>query len=161
MDNDTKTAIGRNIAKYRKLNDLTQKDLGNMIGRRQGIISSWEKGIADPGSANIILLSNALHVTPNDLLGYISNENRRQIVMPDDSMEPQIHKGDILTIETNTVPADGDTVFADTSKGKGLIRRLFRLGAQVMLLSVNPSIPPIGVHYADIKGKVTDIHRKL
>lgn len=83
------------------------------------------------------------------------------MVMPDDSMEPQIHKGDVLTVHTDEIPADGDTVVVDTSKGKGLIRRLFRMGASTLLLSVNPSIPPIGVHYADIKGKVTDIHRKL
>ena len=161
MDKNIKLKIKKNIAKYRKMKDLTQTELGELIGRRQGIISSWEKGIADPGSDSILLLSDVLGVTPNDLLGYKPPDDVKQIIMPDDSMEPQIHKGDVLTVQTDVHAADGDTVVVDTSKHKGIIRRLFRIGAQVMLLSANPSIPPIGVHYADIKGKVTDIHRKL
>lgn len=161
VDNDIKKEVGKRIAVQRKLRDLKQCELGEMIGRSQSVISSWEKGIADPGSDGIILLAEVFGITPNDLLGFKPYDNTKQIVMPDDSMEPQIHKGDVLTVQTDVQAVDGDTVIVDTSKHKGIIRKLFRIGAQVMLLSVNPSVPPIGVHYADIKGKVTDIHRKL
>lgn len=160
MDKAVISDVGKRIARYRKMKDLTQFELGEMLGRNQSVISSWEKGI-DPGSDNLILLSHALGVTPNDLLGFQSSESVEQIVMPDDSMEPLIHKGDILTVDTAGEAQNGDTVLVDTHKGKGLIRRLFKISAQYMLLSFSPSIPPISVHNVDIKGKVTDIHRKL
>ena len=161
MDREPLITVGKCIARFRKMKNLTQSDLGKMIGVNQAVISGWEIGRYDPGVENIILLSSALGVAPNDLLGYRPPGAVQNVVMPDDSMEPQIHRGDVLTVQTDVEPTDGDIVAVDTSKGKNLIRRLFHFGAQVVLLSVNPSIPPIGVHYADIKGKVTDIHRKL
>lgn len=160
MDKNALKAIGKRIAAYRKINNLTQSELGEKLGRSQAVVSGWEKG-SDPGCDSLIQIAVALGVTPNDLLGYAPPENTKQIVMPDDSMEPQIHKGDVLIVQTDVQAVDGDTVVVDTHKDKGIIRRLFHIGTQVMLLSINPSIPPIGVHYADIKGKVTDIHRKL
>lgn len=157
MDNIT---IGKRIAYYRKLNNLTQSQFGDMLGRSQAVISSWEKG-TDPGINSIIPICDVLRISPNELLDYKPPKNTCQFVMPDDSMEPQIHKGDVLTVQTDAQAVDGDTVIVDTSKHKGIIRKLFRIGAHVMLLSVNPAVPPIGVHNADIRGKVTDIHRKL
>ena len=162
MEKDIKTSVGRNIAKYRKLKNLTQSELGAMIGRRQGVLSSWEKGIADPGSEYLLILSHALGVSPNDLLGYEPPDGTQKIVMPDESMEPHIRKGDILTVQkTDEPPQDGDTVLVDTPKESGIIRKLFRFGTHVMLLSINPAFTPIGAHNVDIIGKVTDIHRKL
>lgn len=163
MDNEIKHSVGKRIAMLRKMRDLKQSDLGQMIGRSQSVISAWEKGVADPGTEGIILIANALNVSPLELLGSHSEETDN-IQMPDASMEPEIHEGDMLTVKKNVTLddlRDGDTVLVDTHKGKGLIRRLFKISAQYMLLSFSPSIPPISVHNVDIKGKVTDIHRKL
>lgn len=161
MDREIITDVGKRIARTRKLRNLTQAQLGEMIGTKQGIISSWEMGKFDPGTDNLMLISRALGVSPAELLGY-HPEGVTEIIMPDSSMEPVIHQGDILTVDqTEGAPPDGSIVLADTKDKKGIIRRLFRAGVQIMLLAANPSIPPICVHYADIRGKVTDIHRKL
>jgi SOS-response transcriptional repressor LexA len=78
-------------------------------------------------------------------------------------MEPVIRPGDVLDIDTKASIHDGDTVLCDTTAKNGLLRRLFRSGAQFILLAANPAIPPIKTdkRNVDIKGKVTDIHRKL
>ena len=161
MEDNTLVSIGKRIAGYRKLRNLTQSDLGKMLGRSQAVVCGWEKG-SDPGLKSLIQLSHALGVTPNDLLGYEPPDGTQKIVMPDESMEPHIRKGDILTVQkTDEPPQDGDTVLVDTPKESGIIRKLFRFGTHVMLLSINPAFTPIGAHNVDIKGKVTDIHRKL
>lgn len=162
METDIIKAVGRNIAQHRKRQGITQTELGNLIGRSQGVISSWEKGVADPGSDNLILLSQILDVSPLDLLG-VRPDGEQKIIMPDESMMPEIHAGDTLTIKENATYKDGDIVIVDTTHETGIIRRLFRFGVQITLLAFNPSITPICTdrHNVSIKGKVTDIHRRI
>lgn len=154
--------VGRRIAQQRKLRNLTQTQLGEKIGKSQAVISAWEKGQNDPGSNYIILLSQVFDISPLDLLGDY-REGKRQITMPDESMMPEIHQGDTLTITETGNFHDGDIVIADTTRETGVIRRLFRFGIQVTLLAFNPAITPINTDRANVKihGKVTEIHRKL
>jgi phage repressor protein C with HTH and peptisase S24 domain len=162
MQKSVLTIMGKRIAYHRKRLDLTQKELGDLVGgKSQSVISSWEKGIADPGTENILMLSKVLGVTPHDLIGYTDGTSK--MVVQDDSMEPVIRPGDVLDIDTKASIHDGDTVLCDTTAKNGLLRRLFRSGAQFILLAANPAIPPIKTdkRNVDIKGKVTDIHRKL
>jgi SOS-response transcriptional repressor LexA len=95
------------------------------------------------------------------LLGYDDGTSR--VVVQDDSMSPEIRPGDVLDIDQNASIHDGDTVLCDTTAKNGLLRRFFRAGAQFLLLASNPAIPPIktDIENVKIKGKVTDIHRKL
>jgi transcriptional regulator with XRE-family HTH domain len=162
MDSKINAMIGKRIAYYRKIKNMTQSELGKAIGGKgQTVISAWEKGVADPGSDNIIALSKVLGVTPHDLLGYTDGTSK--MVVQDDSMFPEIRPGDVLDIDSKASIHDGDTVLCDTTAKNGLLRRLFRSGAQFILLAANPAIPPIKTdkRNVDIKGKVTDIHRKL
>lgn len=154
--------VGKRIAQYRKRQGFTQTELGNMIGRSQGVISSWENGTADPGCENLVQLSELLGVSPLDLLG-VQPEGQHKMEMPDESMMPEIHPGDTLTIKENENYKDGDIVIADTTHETGIVRRLFRFGVQITLLAFNPAITPINTDRANvkIKGKVTDIHHKV
>ena len=161
MDREVLKTVGKQIARYRKMKNLKQSDLGDLLGVNQAVISGWEIGRYDPGSDNIILLSKALGVTPNEILGFFP-ENIKQIEMPDESMSPVISQKDVLTVDVaEESPPDGSIVVADTKDCSGIIRKLFRHGTQFMLLAIDPSVPPICAHNVNIKGKVTDIHRKL
>lgn len=59
---------GENIKKIRKLRKLTQLELANLIGKRQGDISRWEKGDIIPTLCNIHLLARALSVNILELV---------------------------------------------------------------------------------------------
>ncbi len=60
--------IGKFIATLRKQKDLTQTQLGNMIGVTDRAVSKWENGRGLPDLALIKPLCDALDITVNDLL---------------------------------------------------------------------------------------------
>lgn len=53
--------------------ELTQKDLGKMIGVSLTTIGNWESGIKSPSMGAIIALSGALQVSADELLGISRN----------------------------------------------------------------------------------------
>lgn len=163
MDKSDHMTLGQRIAYYRKLRDLTQTQLGDSIGKSQAVISSWEKG-AEPGSENIKLLCRTLDISPTDLIGNTSDD-LYDVIAEDNALEPDIRPGDMLTVKPLAKEdyKDGDIVLCDTSRKKGILRRCFISGYSLLLLSLNPAIPPIRTDKAHVafKGKITDIHRKL
>ena len=69
--------IGENIAKYRKLNGISQKYLAKKISiSAQGLLKI-EKGIVSPRAATLEKIMLALCITPNQLFGLerITDEN--------------------------------------------------------------------------------------
>jgi len=62
-------AIGQNIAKYRKLNGISQKYLAEKIGISQQGLYKIERGIASPRAATLEKVMFALCITPNQLFG--------------------------------------------------------------------------------------------
>ena len=58
-----------NIQKARKKAGLTQTELGRIIHVAPAAISQWENGITKPSNDNIVLLSEALSVSADYLLG--------------------------------------------------------------------------------------------
>ena len=63
------TIIGDNIAKYRKLNGMSQKHLANVVGISQQGLWKIEKGVASPTAGTIEKFVAVLCVTPNQLFG--------------------------------------------------------------------------------------------
>lgn len=73
--NFNKEVLGKNIEKYRKERNLTQKKLAEFIGVSQSAIYYWETAKREPDIETIDKLSSALGVTINDLLpGYFDNQ---------------------------------------------------------------------------------------
>ncbi len=70
--------IGNNIAKYRKEKKLTQEELAKIINVSNKAISSYETNRNIPNIETLILLSQTLDVTINDLLG-INKNNSEEI----------------------------------------------------------------------------------
>ena len=62
-------AIGQNIAKYRKLNGISQKYLAEKIGISTQGLYKIEKGIVSPRAVNLEKIMFALGITPNQLFG--------------------------------------------------------------------------------------------
>lgn len=56
------------IKKYRKLNNLTQKELGARIGVSDKTISSWENNRTAPDLEMLTLLYETLDIPPNECI---------------------------------------------------------------------------------------------
>lgn len=62
-----KQELGKNIKKYRKLNNMTQEKLAEIIDVEINSISSIETGKFFPSPENMIKISNALKISLSDL----------------------------------------------------------------------------------------------
>ncbi len=61
--------LGENLRLERVKYNISQKKLGEMMDLTQQAIAKWEKGLAEPDSKNLILLSNLYNVTIDYLMG--------------------------------------------------------------------------------------------
>lgn len=62
---------GKNLERLRKEKTLTQRDLAKMTGIPFYTLSRYEvSGLEMINTTNLVLICDALGVTPNDILGY-------------------------------------------------------------------------------------------
>ncbi len=66
--------FGDRLRKLRKERKLTQKELANLIGVKNSVISFYEVGDRKPSLEVLIKLSNALHISTDILLGIDKSE---------------------------------------------------------------------------------------
>lgn len=78
--------IGKNIKRFRELNNLTQDELGEKIGVSGKTVSSWELNRTEPKMGMIEKLSNYFGCDKSELIGeivksdeYYLNEDTKQI----------------------------------------------------------------------------------
>ena len=62
-------SIGKNIAKYRKAQGLTQEELGTILGVTNQAVSKWESEVSMPDVMLLPEIANALNITLDDLYG--------------------------------------------------------------------------------------------
>ena len=67
--------FGQRLKSLRKQKNLTQKQLAELIGTQNSIISFYEVGDRIPSPEIIIKLSQTLHVTSDYLLGLEKKES--------------------------------------------------------------------------------------
>ena len=69
--------VGENIAKYRKLNGISQKYLAKKVGISSQGLLKIEKGQVSPRAATLEKIMVALSMTPNQMFGIeqITEEN--------------------------------------------------------------------------------------
>ena len=63
------TVVGQRIAMYRKKRGFTQKQLAELIGITQSLISDYEVGRSHLSDEMIVRLANALRCSTDNLLG--------------------------------------------------------------------------------------------
>ena len=74
--------IGKNIHLFRRLKNLTQEQLGEMVGVSRQQICNYEGDKIDPPSIVLVSISNTLGVTPNDLLADYIHPPQMDIASP-------------------------------------------------------------------------------
>ena len=65
-----KENLGKNIQKYRKLNNITQEKLAELIDVEINSISSFERGKYFPSPDNLVKISEALKISFADLFTF-------------------------------------------------------------------------------------------
>ena len=60
--------IGKRISKFRKQNNMSQKELAHKIGVSNSRVSNWEQGLNRPDVDLLSNICNALNVSPSELL---------------------------------------------------------------------------------------------
>ncbi len=76
-------SIGKNIAKYRKIRNLTQEELGAKLGVTNQAVSKWESEVSMPDVMLLPELANALHISLEDIYG-IPKEPEKVSISADD-----------------------------------------------------------------------------
>lgn len=61
--------LSENIAKYRKLNGLSQSELGECIGYTNKSVSKWERGEGVPDVYTAFAISEVFGITLSELIG--------------------------------------------------------------------------------------------
>lgn len=82
--------IGKLIAKMRKQKDLTQRELGEMVGVGYRSVSKWERGLTMPDISIINELSTILGISSDELLN--------------GELNPKDDKTEILSTDINPKP---------------------------------------------------------
>lgn len=74
--------IGKNIAKYRKANGLTQEELGEKLGVSNQSVSKWESEVSMPDITLLPQIANVLNITLDDIYG-ITKEQENPVSADD------------------------------------------------------------------------------
>lgn len=77
-----KTEIQKRLKEALYLADMTQTDLANKTGVSKATISNYISGKYEPRQENLIILAEALSVSPAWLAGYEDNKDEQQQVIP-------------------------------------------------------------------------------
>lgn len=67
-------SLGQRIARLRKEQSLTQEELGNKLNISSQAVSKWENDLTSPDISSLVLLSDILKVTVDELLGKKTEE---------------------------------------------------------------------------------------
>ena len=71
--------IGEQIAKYRKEKNITQEQLGEIVGVSNRTVSKWESCVSSPGNELIPSIANALGITLDQLFGIKSQQKQKDV----------------------------------------------------------------------------------
>ena len=89
-----KLAIGENIRKFRKKNDLTQEALADRLGVSYQSVSRWENGATYPDLELIPAIAEVLAVTVDELMGMPQIEKEKRATEAFDELRRECIKRD-------------------------------------------------------------------
>jgi len=70
--------IGRQIAFFRKQNNITQLELAEKLNLSQAMVTAYETGKKSVSIARLLQLSKILEVSPDDILGFQIPESKKR-----------------------------------------------------------------------------------
>ena len=74
---NVKTEILENIAKYRQLRGVTQKEISEATGKNRSTVSGWEIKNSAPDIELLPKICKALNISISDLFGKYANERTK------------------------------------------------------------------------------------
>lgn len=74
-----KETIAKNLKKFRKEKNISQKELGELIGVKNNSISTWESGINAIDTETLCKICKILKVSLNDMVGIKEEETEKKI----------------------------------------------------------------------------------
>lgn len=74
-----KEKISANIAKYRKKENLSQKDLAAKLQTKPSTVSSWEQGVSTPNAEMIVEMCNLFHISVDLMYGMSLADTKKAI----------------------------------------------------------------------------------
>lgn len=83
--------LAARLKEYRKLLNLSQKELADKLGKAQTVVSSWEIGTGVPSANQLPAIAKALEVSVDDLIGTSSLKSK------DAKLLDAFHKADKTT----------------------------------------------------------------
>lgn len=159
-----------NLKRLRERNKWSQVDLAKRLGVSQSTVGMWEAGRNKPTYATLIRIANEFGVSVDALTGGQSNSyapcaslspemgalssetmgyttrlalpETQRITMPDDSMLPEIHSGDLLMIRA-IQSIEPESLIAFLYKKSLYVRKAFLSQGSVIATAFAPSVPPI------------------
>lgn len=87
MKDDISKFVGKKIRYYRKLNGMTQKELGEKIGVKHNTISSYENGTNEPEQDILFSIARTFEISIDDLFPSIDDEKTNVSVINEDENE--------------------------------------------------------------------------
>lgn len=196
-----------NLRTARKMKDLTQREVAQMVGIDRTTYNRYETGATQPDNEKLLKLSALLDVSVDYLLGreVMPDEPNRLIPLlgsvpagtpieaiedieeyidiyprfvkhgelfalrvQGDSMEPDLHHGDIVIIEKQEFVESGDVAVVRVNGEDVTLKRVKLTDKGLMLIPSNPAYDPV---YFDsdqiaslpvtIIGKVIELRRRM
>lgn len=84
--------FAKNLRKYRKQKNYTQVELAEKLNYGYTAIANYESGRNEPSFDDLISLSYALGVTPNDLIGFSPMEEDIEFLLSFKTLQPKHQK---------------------------------------------------------------------
>lgn len=159
-----------NLKRLRERNKWSQVDLAKRLGVSQSTVGMWEAGRNKPTYATLLRIANEFGVSVDALTGgqgipyasctsfptetgYLSSEaaayssqmilpETQRITMPDDSMLPELHSGDLLVIRA-IQQIQPESLIAFLYKKSLYVRKTFLAQNTVIATAFAASVPPI------------------
>lgn len=75
--------VGSKIKEYRKKRNMTQKELGEIIGVKHNTISDYERGRTEPEQDSLFAIAKTLKVSVDDFFPVLDNTNSLKNILDD------------------------------------------------------------------------------
>lgn len=104
----------KRIAEERKKQNLSQQELGELLGVSQQTISKYEKGTREPDTQTLIKLSRLFGVSVDYLLSNCNSDNETDIII--NNKIKQIFSGTNMINENGTLTESGIAALSEFVK---------------------------------------------
>lgn len=130
--------IGKKIADFRKINNITQVELADSMGVSYQAVSNWERGNSMPDISKLADLAKTLNVSIDELLAEEAPNNLIKNVIDgkvdEYIVEDNVSIKDVVDIAPILKPSQTDTIMdkvIDKNKGNVTIKEIIEIADSI------------------------------